>query len=245
MPRPGRQRAPVSAATTLSVPALAARIVGAVTPGQCLIVAITGSVASGKSTLAAALAEHLPQPAAIVSSDGFLLPNNVLEARGLLLRKGFPESYDHAGFRAALTGLRQGAADVPGYSHSSFDIDPALARRIEGAAVVIVEGLGFNAGPAGATPADDIDLLLYLHAAEADLERWYVERFLGFWRAAASDPASFYTRFLALDEAGVTAVARSVWADINLPNLREHIAPLRGRADLVVRKAADHGLFLV
>lgn len=211
------------------------------------LIGITGSVAAGKSTLAQALvAELAPRRAQIVSTDGFLLPNAVLEPHGLLLRKGFPESYDHAAFVRTLEQLRaHGAAEVPGYSHIVFDIDPALTRSIAGADIVLAEGLGFNAGPPGDTPANRLDRLVYVDADEADIEAWYVARFLGFWRAAEHDPASFYARFRQLDEAQTAAVARSVWADINLPNLREHILPLRERADIVVRKAADHSLTIV
>ena len=219
----------------LSLPALAARLTAGRTPGRPWLIGLTGSVAAGKSPLAAALASEIPG-AVVVSTDGFLRPNAALEAAGLLLRKGFPESYDHDLFAATLAALRQGPAEVPGYSHLGFDIDPALARTVAGD-VVIVEGLGFNALPPGA-----LDRLVYLDAAEADLLTWYTARFLRFWQAAHDDPNSFYTRFLGLTEAEVADVARQVWTDINLPNLRQHISAMRARADLVLAKAADHSL---
>lgn len=226
--------------TAIDIPALARRLAGGPAGGVRLI-GITGSVAAGKSTLARQLAEAMASlRVAIVGTDGFLLPNEVLEPRGLLLRKGFPESYDLPLFRQVLAGLRGGGAEVPGYSHTIFDIDPALTRRVAGD-VVLVEGLGF-----GALAGEGLlDALVYLDAAEADLEAWYVERFLRFWREAEHDPASFYTRFRGLDEAGTAVVARQVWADINLPNLRDHIAPVRDRADIVVAKDAAHRLTLV
>ena len=224
---------------------LLAAVPGARAPA---LIGITGSVAAGKSTLAQALVGALApgRRAQIVSTDAFLLPNAVLEPRGLLVRKGFPESYDHEAFVAALEQLRaHGAVQVPGYSHIVFDIDPGLTRTVADTDIVLVEGLGFNSGPPGDTPADRLDRLVYVDAEEADIEAWYVARFLGFWRAAEHDPASFYARFRQLDEAQTAAVARSVWADINLPNLREHILPLRDRSDILVRKAADHSLTIV
>lgn len=225
---------------TIDLAALAARLAGL--PGDApQLIGITGSVAAGKSTLARQLAEAMPgRRVAIVGTDGFLLPNAVLAARGLLLRKGFPESYDTDLFRRVLGELRAGAAEVPGYSHTIFDIDPALTRRVSGD-VVLVEGLGF-----GALAGKGLfDTLVYLDAADADLEAWYVGRFMTLWRAAEHDPASFYTRFRHLDAAGTAAVARQVWADINLPNLHDHILPVRALADIVIAKDGDHRLTLV
>lgn len=221
----------------LTIPALAARLTTGRTTGRPLLIGLTGSVAAGKSTLAAALAAEIPG-AATVSTDGFLKPNAELEAAGLLLRKGFPESYDAKLFAATLAALRQGPARIPGYSHLSFDIDPALVRTV-GGAVIIVEGLGFNDLPPGA-----VDTLVYLDAEEDNLLTWYTARFFAFWRAAHNDPTSFYTRFLGLTEAQVADVARQVWTDINLPNLRQHISAMKPRADVVLRKAADHSLHM-
>lgn len=212
-----------------------------------LIVGITGAVAAGKSTLARQLAEAIGAwPGApkveIVGTDGFLLDNATLEARGALNRKGFPESYDGAGMRAALAAIRQGPASFPGYSHTLYDIDSGLARRIEPPDVLIVEGLGLHEGAA----ALGLDALIYLDADEADLAAWFAERFVGLWRAAEHDPASFYARFRSMDEAQVRAFAVDVvWGGINLPNLREHIVKARAVADLVVSKRADHAIVAV
>jgi type I pantothenate kinase len=208
------------------------------------LVGITGAVAAGKSTLAADLAQAMTADGLaveIVATDGFLMDNAALAALGLLARKGFPESYDMAAMRAALAAIRSGPADFPGYSHLLFDVDPALSRRLEPSGVLIVEGLNLHQGAAAA----GLDLLVYLDADEADLEGWFAERFVGLWRAAEHEPASFYARFRHLSEPEVRAVAIQVWRGVNLPNLREHIAAGRQRADLVVRKGANHEILAV
>jgi type I pantothenate kinase len=208
------------------------------------IVGITGAVAVGKSTLAAALqtvmrrttdARTRELDVEVVCTDGFLFDNATLEARGLSQRKGFPESYDAAALRRALASVRTGPADFPGYSHITYDIDAALTRRIPPPSVLIVEGLGLQE-PA----AVGLDALLYLDAEEDLLETWFTERFVGFWRAAESDPDSFYARFRNMDEAEIQVFAAQVWRKINLPNLREHIVHARDRADWVVRKGPGH-----
>jgi type I pantothenate kinase len=222
---------------------------GALTPTSgSMIVGVTGSVASGKSALAAALAPALgrlrgSQAIDLIASDGFLLPNAVLAARGLEMRKGFPETYDLAALAAALTGARVGPTHIPVYSHVTYDIDPSAARRIGPVSVLVVEGLALGLDrppPRGAAPL--IDCLVYLEAAEADLEAWFVARFMDLWGAADGDPGSFYHRFRHLDAAGAEALARMVWREINLPNLRQHIGPVRAHADIVVRKGPDHRL---
>ena len=223
----------------MSVAELARRIADRASPGEVLVVGVTGSVAAGKTTLCAALKGAL-EPARrveVVSTDGFLFPNAVLAERGVLMRKGYPETYDAEGLAGALEGVRRGPVIVPGYSHVIYDIDPALAREVAPPDILIVEGLGLTPRPAG------LDLLVYLDAEEADLEDWFAARFLDFWRAAESDPASFYARFRSMSEAETEAFARErVWTQMNLPNLREHIILARDEADIVVRKAADHSL---
>ena len=207
------------------------------------IIGLTGSVAAGKSTLAGTLAQEIAAwPEAprveVVSTDGFLRPNAELDAAGLTRRKGFPETYDAAAMDRALTAIRQGPVAFPIYSHLTYDVDPALARRVETPDVLIIEGLGFS-------PATPIDTLVFLEADEADLEIWYVRRFLEFWEAGKSDPGSFYARFATLDADGATQLAKAVWAQVNLPNLREHIAPLRAVSAVVVAKGADHRILAV
>lgn len=212
-----------------------ARLLEAMRPASApFIVGITGSVAVGKSAFAAALAAVLPPHVEVAGTDGFLFPNQVLDARRLTMRKGFPESFDTDALAAALARARIGPVTFPGYSHVTYDVDAALARRIEGPDVLIVEGLGL--GP----HRDALDALIYLDADEADLEAWFVARFLGLWADAEYDATSFYARFRGLDRSGAAELARSVWTAINLPNLRDYISPQRDLADLVVRKGPDH-----
>lgn len=196
-------------------------------------------MAAGKSTLCAALKAVMAPGlnVEVVSTDGFLWPNAVLAGRGVLMRKGYPETYDRDGLAAALRGLREGPVTVAGYSHAIYDIDPALSRVIAPPDILILEGLGLSPRPA------DLDLLVYLDAEEADLEDWFAARFMDFWRAAEHDTGSFYARFRGMTATGAEAFARGVvWGQMNLPNLREHILPARDEADIVVRKLSDHSL---
>lgn len=221
---------------------LAARIAARHRPGATLVVGITGSVAVGKTTLARQIADALPQRVEIVSTDGFLKPNTMLAAEGLSLRKGFPESYDTQALAAALAGLKHGAVTVPAYSHTTYDVDPAAARSIAGADIVLVEGLGLAPDASGLRLP--LDLLVYIDAAEDDIIAWFLARFMGLWAAAASDPTSFYARFRHMSEAEARQFALSVWNGINRPNWLEHIARARPVADIVVVKAPDHSLLL-
>jgi type I pantothenate kinase len=205
------------------------------------LVGVTGSVASGKSTFAGQLASALGGAGAsveIACTDGFLMNNAALDAKGILGRKGFPESYDVGALRAALAAIRSGPADFPGYSHVIYDIDPALTRRVEPADVLIVEGLALHEGAA----ALGLDALIYLDADEAHLEGWFTDRLIGLWRAAEHDPASFYAQFRHFTEPQARAFAVRVWRAINLPNLREHIAAARDVAQIVVSKGQDHAI---
>ena len=201
------------------------------------VVGLTGAVAVGKSTLAATLKDALPG-AQMVSTDGFLRPNAALDAAGLSMRKGFPESYDVDALHHALTSVRTGPTEFRGYSHHTYDVDPALARTLDRPPILIVEGLSL-------TRAAPLDALIYLDADEADIEAWFTARLLALWRAGQNDPASFYARFAHLDDAGARAFAAAVWAGINRPNLVENILPVRETADIVVRKGGDHAICTV
>lgn len=221
---------------------LAQRIMARRQPGTTLVVGITGSVAVGKTTLARHIADAIGQGVDIVSTDGFLKPNAVLEAEGLMLRKGFPESFDAPALAAAIAGLKTGPVIVPAYSHAIYDVDPAAARTVSGTDIVLVEGLGL--APDGDGQRPPLDLLIYIDADEADIVAWFLDRFMGLWAAAADDPTSFYTRFRHMDETAARAFALGIWQTINRPNWVDHIARARPVADIVVRKSLDHGLIL-
>lgn len=233
----GEQKAPHD-----GVAELAARLAELRAQRESLIAGLTGSVASGKTTLAGTLADALDEIMAVetISTDGFLFPNAVLSERGLTLRKGFPETYDTVALGQALAALRAGEAAFPAYSHVTYDVDPALTRTIARPDVLILEGLGFQPLSPPPREAHEPDLLIYLDASEDDLLAWFLERFVRLWNAAREDPASFYANFLHMSEPELLEFAQSVWERINLPNLRENIAPLRERADIVLLKTRDH-----
>ena len=210
--------------------------------GGPFLVWISGSVAVGKSTAARALAALLeahdavgPGRVAQVSTDGFLLPNRVLEVRGIMERKGFPESFDRERLEAFLGELRAGEPEVraPIYSHERYDVtDDELVVR--DAAVVVLEGLP--------VVDDPVDLGLFLDAAASDIESWYVERFVALRAEALEDDSSFFQVFAGMEEDDAVAIAHQVWTNINLVNLREHILPARDRADVVFEKGPDHAV---
>jgi type I pantothenate kinase len=206
-----------------------------------LVVGVTGGVAAGKSVFAGKLAAALARAGLTVeqvATDGFLFPNARLTELGLMDQKGFPPSYDTERLRAMLQAIRTGPVEIPGYSHVIYDVDPTLTRRLDPPDVLIVEGLNLRRPGA----AEAVDLLVYLDAEEADLEAWFTARFLDLWAAAEHDPSSFYARFRHLDRQGAAGVAKWVWDGVNLPNLRQHIAPGKAEADLVALKGADHRL---
>jgi type I pantothenate kinase len=209
-------------------------------PGSVYVIGLTGGVAAGKTTLAAGLAEALEAGATRprverIGADGFLHPNAVLIEKGILERKGFPESYDRTAMHEALRSVRSRAVTFPGYSHLIYDVDPAEARTVSPPDVLIIEGLGLDRD----TP---VDTLVYLDAEEGDQEAWFVTRFLAFWEVGRKDPSSFYARFRDLDRDAAAQLGARVWTSINRPNLREHIAPLRACADIIVTKGTDHGI---
>ena len=218
------------------------------------IIGIGGSVAAGKSTTArilqALLSRWSDHPKVdLLTTDGFLYPNAVLEARGIMQRKGFPESYDVrrlVRFVADLKSGRQGVA-APVYSHLTYDIVPGAEQVIGDPDIVLIEGLNVlqtGAAPGGSVPkvfvSDFFDFSIYVDADEQNLERWYVERFLRLRDTAFRDPASYFHRFavLATDEA--ITVARQIWAEINAANLHENIEPTRERARLILQKGNEH-----
>ena len=203
------------------------------------IIGVTGSVAVGKSTFAEQLRTEF-EGAELVCTDGFLHANARLEELGRLAAKGAPDTSDHPALSAALIAIRSGPATFPAYSHVTYDVDPQLARTLAPPPVLIIEGLALRDPATG--PAALLDALIYIEADEADLERWYVARFLELWEAAQNDPTSFYARFRHMDHDQTTALAQMVWRQMNLKNLHDHIVHARPRADLIVRKGADHAI---
>ena len=221
------------------------------------VIGIAGSVAGGKSTFArvlqALMARWPDHPrVALVTTDGFLHPNSVLQARGLMKRKGFPQSYDRRRMIAFLAALKAGKAvvEAPVYSHQAYDILPNVVQRVEQPDVLIFEGLnvlqtwgaerGAGAPRASVTVSDFFDFSIYVDAEESDIERWYQRRFLSLQQTVFRRPDSYFHHYRDLTEAEALQMASDIWREINLRNLRENIAPTRERANLVARKQADH-----
>lgn len=225
----------------MATPSTLAALITPTGPGPALI-GITGSVAAGKSMLATQLAAALAptHSTATLSTDGFLHPNAHLDAHGLTLRKGYPESYDTTALTTALKSLRSGPITASRHSHITYDIDPDTPQTVGPAQVILIEGLAL--GPRNAAL---LDHLIYIDASETDLEHWFTTRFMTLWHAAETDPTSFYTRFRTLDAASAEVFAQSVWTSINLPNLRDHIAKAKPAATILLEKSADHSLRLI
>ncbi len=216
------------------------------------IIGLGGSVAVGKSTTArvlqALLARWPDHPRVdLVTTDGFLRPNRVLEERGIMDRKGFPESYDVRRLVRFLEEVKRGEPEVhaPVYSHVVYDIvdgDEIVLRQPD---IVILEGLnvlqtGAHSGDEARFVSDWFDFSIYVDAPEHDIERWYVERFFALRATAFSDETSFFRHFATLSDEELEAQARAIWGAINRPNLQQNILPSRSRADLVLEKGGDH-----
>jgi len=214
------------------------------------VIGVAGSVSAGKSTTARLLRLLLarwPQHPRVelITTDGFLHPNAVLERRGLMQRKGFPESYDRRKLLRFVTDVKAGRAEVtaPVYSHLVYDIVPDERLVVRRPDILLIEGLNVLQ-PATANSAlavsDFIDFSVYVDAAPADLRRWYVDRFLKLRETAFRDPASYFRRFAELNHSDAVAHAENIWATINGPNLEQNILPTRSRASLVLTKGPAH-----
>jgi len=216
------------------------------------VVAVAGSVAVGKSTIARLLRELMSRwpgtpRVELVTTDGFLYPNAELERRGIMHRKGFPESYDRRALVSFLSELKSGSAEAqaPFYSHMRYDIVPDAKVTVRRPDVVIVEGLNVLQPPPSPNEvaiSDLFDFSIYVDAQTEHITQWFVDRFLALRRGAFSNPSSFFNVFAHLSDDEAVKMALGFWNDINLPNLEENVRPTKHRATLVLEKAADHAV---
>ena len=219
------------------------------------VIGVAGSVAVGKSTTARLLAELLRrQPSApkvdLVTTDGFLVPNDELERRGILDRKGFPESYDQRAMLEFVIAVKSGNPRVvaPKYSHLIYNIVKDDKIVIEQPDVLIVEGLNvlqpatIQRNGQRLTVSDFLDFSVYVDADEADIRRWYLSRFLALRSSAFADPSSYFHKYATLDDSEARETSLSIWETTNGPNLRANIDPTRERATVVLRKSSDHSI---
>jgi type I pantothenate kinase len=222
---------------------------GKLAPKVPYVIGVAGSVAVGKSTfsriLQTLLARWPDHPRVeLVTTDGFLYPNETLEARGIMHRKGFPESYDARALLSFLHDLKSGAPVVtaPVYSHVGYDIVAGEELAVTGPDILILEGLNLLQVGTQATSfvSDYFDFSIYIDADEADIEDWYVDRFLTLRASVFQNPESYFAHYADLDDAEAVSTAQAIWESINRPNLRDHIEPTRERATLVMHKASDH-----
>ena len=215
------------------------------------VIGVAGSVAVGKSTtsriLQALLARWPSHPKVdLITTDGFLLPQQLLQSRSLMRRKGFPESYDVRRLVQFMADVKAGEPEVsaPVYSHLLYDIIPGQFQVVRQPDIVIVEGLNVLQTGSGRTGfvSDFFDFSIYVDANEADIEQWYVERFLTLRETVFQNPSSYFHRYAALTREEATEMARTLWQTINLVNLRENVLPTRERAHLILEKGRDHAI---
>lgn len=214
------------------------------------IIGVAGSVAVGKSTTARLLRELLQQSQGhpkvdLITTDGFLHPNAVLEDRGILDKKGFPESYDRRSLLAFVVAVKSGVPEVsaPVYSHVIYDIVPDEQITVSSPDILIVEGLNvLQPAPVGSSLAlnDFFDFTVYVDADEEDIRSWFVARFMALRDTAFRDPTSFFRAYAELSDAEAIHQALDVWDTINRPNLVQNIEPTRDRATAILRKGSDH-----
>ncbi len=218
------------------------------------IIGIAGSVAVGKSTTARILKQLMARwPSSpkvdLVTTDGFLLPNAVLRERDLMNRKGFPESYDVSAILRFLSDIKAGerAVPAPTYSHLTYDVIPHEQVVIDLPDILIFEGINVlqsrelpKEGKAIPVVSDFFDFSIYIDAEEEQIEQWYIERFMRLRQTAFTDPRSFFHRYSQLSPEAALAIGQGLWDNINLVNLHDNILPTRPRADLILRKGADH-----
>jgi type I pantothenate kinase len=225
-------------------------------PRTPYVIGVAGSVAVGKSTTARVLREMLARwpetpRVELVTTDGFLHPNAELRRRGLMERKGFPESYDRRALIRFLSRIKAGQEEVraPVYSHVVYDIVPDQEIVVRKPDVLVVEGLNVlqparpsSVDESTVAVSDFFDFSIYVDARTRNIRQWYVDRFLKLRRTAFSRPESYFRRYADLSDAEATAKALAIWDSINAPNLEQNILPTRGRATLVLTKGSDHSV---
>ena len=213
------------------------------------VIGVAGSVAVGKSTSARVLRALLTRwdshpRVDLITTDGFLHPNRELERRGLMHRKGYPESYDRRALLRFVTEVKSGAPLVraPVYSHTKYDIVPGEHIEVKRPDILILEGLNvLQTGPR-LMVSDLFDFSLYVDARIEDIEQWYIERFLELRSTSFTNPNSHFAHYADLSDQAARLAAREIWTSINRPNLVENILPTRPRATLVLRKNSDHSI---
>ncbi len=230
---------------------VSATFLGTLAPKMPYIIGVAGSVAVGKSTFARVLQALLKRwpdhpKVDLVTTDGFLYPNSVLLDRGIMNRKGFPDSYNTRLLLNFLAAVKSGEPEVkaPVYSHVVYDIVPGEENTVRQPDIIILEGLNVLQVGDGSSEfvSDYFDYSIYIDAEEAYVEDWYVERFLTLCATVFQDERSYFHRFAHLTRDDAVATARGIWSEINGKNLKENIAPTRERASLILRKSANHAV---
>ena len=217
-------------------------------PSQPFIIGISGSVAVGKSTTSRLIQMLLARTfkharIELVTTDGFLYPNHQLEEKGLLQKKGFPQSYNMELLLDFLDSIKNGENyQIPIYSHEIYDIVPGKVQTIQSPDFLIVEGINVFQNPQNQRlyVSDYFDLSIYVDAEIDTIESWYLERFQKLLKLAQHDPNNYYHRFTSMPFAEVIKMAQNTWKDINLANLKKYIEPTRNRADIILHKGANH-----
>lgn len=218
------------------------------------IIGVAGSVSVGKSTTARVLQALMSRwkensKVALITTDGFLYPNAILEEKGLMLKKGFPQSYDIHRLLQFVSDVKSGKAEVkaPKYSHLIYDVVPNEYEVIKQPDILIIEGLNvlqsgmdYPKSKPRVFLSDYLNFSIYVDAEEDMLERWYISRFMKFRNGAFTHPKSYFYNFTQLTEVSAIQMSKGIWREINRKNLRKNILPTRERASLILHKSEDH-----